>query len=224
MLRRLPPQIGPALALIPALLVCVGLALGLPASSALGQAPPAPGATGAGTVLGPGDVVLIEVWRQAELSGQFTIALDGTISHPLYRELRVAGLPMDEVESLVRVFLEGLEASPRFVVQPLFRVQIGGEVRAPNIYVIAPEVTLAQAIWLAGGPAERGRLDRVSLLRDGRETVLDLRRAAAAPVYLQSGDEIIMARRGSFFRDYVVPFSSVFTATYSVLRIVKVIR
>ena len=35
--------------------------------------------------LNPGDQVRIVVWRKAEFSGDFAVAANGTIAHPLYR-------------------------------------------------------------------------------------------------------------------------------------------
>src|SRR5207249_8012758 len=52
-------------------------------------------------VLSPGDVLRIIVWRQTEFSGDFVIGSDGSITHPLYKEVKVAGLPIAVVEQRV---------------------------------------------------------------------------------------------------------------------------
>src|SRR5205814_4955267 len=70
-------------------------------------------------VLAAGDVIRIEVWRNKELSGDFPIAADGSITHPLYRELKVAGVPLPTVEQQVRTFLSRYESNPSFVLFPL---------------------------------------------------------------------------------------------------------
>src|SRR3954468_7477285 len=108
------------------------------------QAPPP--ATATAVALNPGDVVRITVWRKPELSGDFVVAVDGTLSHPLYRDVRVIGVPMAAVEIRAREFLTNLEANPQFVVEPLIRVAVGGEVRLPNLYTLRPEPSLAQAV------------------------------------------------------------------------------
>ena len=69
--------------------------------------------------LNPGDVLRITVWRKPELSGEFIIATDGTVSHPLYRSVRVTGIPLPAVETRIREFLGMLEENPQFVVEPL---------------------------------------------------------------------------------------------------------
>lgn len=171
------------------------------------------------SVLAPGDVLRIDVWRQPELSGQFDIGPDGSIVHPLYREVAVAGLPLSSVEERLRSFLERYEANPSFVVQPLFRVAVGGEVRSPDVYRFPPETSVARAVLMAGGTTERGRLDRVRLLRDGQVFSVDLLdpRAQADRVRVRSGDQIIVTARGeSFFRRVIVPASSLIGAMVAV--------
>src|SRR3954447_12607951 len=83
------------------------------------------------TVLTPGDSVRIEVWRKPEFSGDFVVAPDGTITHPLFRSVRVAGLPFATAEANLRTFLGQYEENPQFVMEPLIRVAVSGEVPRP---------------------------------------------------------------------------------------------
>lgn len=162
-------------------------------------------------VLRPGDLVQIAVWRQPEWSGEYDIAADGTIAHPLYRAVRVAGVPVSVAEDRVRAFLRRYEETPAFFMQARFRVSVGGEVRDPKLYTLAPEVTIAQAVALAGGPTERGQLDRVRVLRAGQEIVVDLTtpELGTAGMPIRSGDQIIVPRRRNIFQEYLLPASSV---------------
>lgn len=190
--------------------------LGLLAQTSAGAKVPRAGA------LNPGDVVRITVWRKPELSGEFVIAADGTVSHPLYRDVRVIGLPLDAVDARIREFLGTLEANPQFVIAPLLRVAVGGEVRLPNLYTLGPETSLAQAVAMAGGPTERGRRDRVRLIRQDREMVVDLRRADAlgAGMVVNSGDQIVVERRRELYRDVLSPVVSVMGATAAIVSMV----
>ena len=161
-----------------------------------------------------GDAVRITVWRRAELSGEFEIGADGSIRHPLYRSVYVHDISLAELDDRLRLFLSGLDANPQFIVEPLFRITVAGEVRQPNVYRLAPEVTLMQAIAGAGGPTERGRSDRVRVVRDGRHSTIDLSGAdlLSAHLRVQSGDQIIVERRRSMLREHVVPFATVIGA------------
>jgi polysaccharide export outer membrane protein len=164
--------------------------------------------------LSPGDVIRIEVWRNKELSGDFPIAADGSITHPLYRELKIAGVPLVTVEEQLRSFLARFETNPSFVIFPLLRVIVAGEVRQPNIYTVPPGTSVAQVIAMAGGPTDRGRLDRVSVVRVSGSQRLDLTRPEVGPssAEVHSGDQIIVGRRRSFMQDVVGPSSSILAA------------
>jgi protein involved in polysaccharide export with SLBB domain len=173
-------------------------------------------------VLRPGDAVQITVWRKPELSGEFVVAADGTLADPFYQEVRAGGLPLPDVTALVLAFVAQYEANPRIRVEPLFRVAVGGEVRQPNMYNLRAETTIAQAVMMAGGASERGRLDRVRLLRDDAVFVMDLTRPerGLAQSGIRSGDQIFVGRRNSLIREYVSPVSSVVGAAVSLIFVI----
>lgn len=169
-----------------------------------------------------GDALRVSVWRSPEMSGEFTIGVDGTVSHPLYRELNVAGKTMPQIETAFRTLLGRLNATPQFVIEPLVRVSVGGEVRSPNLYTVTPLTTLAQAVALAGGTTERGKLERVRVFRNGTELLVDLKRpeAGLAQQPVESGDQIFVDRRTSVFRDFIAPAGSIVAALAAVANIV----
>ncbi|MDB4948736.1 MAG: polysaccharide export protein [Gemmatimonadetes bacterium] len=171
--------------------------------------------------LSPGDAVRITVWRSPELSGEFDIGADGSIMHPLFRDVTAAGVPFRELESRIRVKLERYSTDPQFVVAPLFRVSVGGEVRSPMLLTLGPEVTITQAIARAGGATEQGRLRAVRLIRGGVERPLDLTRpeGGAMTMTVRSGDQIVVPRRTSIFREYIAPGGSVVAAAGVLLNI-----
>ena len=186
------------------------------ASDAAAQTPARASAT-----LEPGDLVRLIVWRSAALSGDFEIAADGTIRHPLYRSVKAAGVPLDMLESRLRTLLSRFEAQPQFVIEPRLRVAVSGEVREPNLFSLSPELSIAQAIALAGGPTERARLDQVRVLRDGREIILDLTRPASyGTMRIRSGDQIVVPRRKDTFRDTIAPIAAVTGAAAAVLNVI----
>jgi len=169
-------------------------------------------------VLSPGDALRIEVFRNKELSGEFPIAADGSITHPLYHELKVGGLPLPRVEDMLRQFIARFEENPAFVMTPLLRVIVAGEVRQPNIYTVPPGTSVSQAVAMAGGPTDRGKLDQVRVLRRRGSLTLDLTRpdGSASLVAVHSGDEILLGRRRNIMQDYVAPVSSILGAAAAV--------
>jgi polysaccharide export outer membrane protein len=202
--------------------LCLALTL-LTACSSVGASPGAAQSPDPEPSLSPGDVLKITVWRAPEFSGEFPVSPDGTLAHPLYQGVRVVGLPISGVKARLREFLTGYEQNPHLVVEPLFPVGVGGEVRAPGLYTLPRGTTIAQAIARAGGPTERGRLDRVRLVRRGRETTLDLvsQESAYGAGSIVSGDQLFVGRRSDFnvVRDVLGPLASLTAAVAAVIAV-----
>jgi|SRR5882762_1898443 len=173
------------------------------------------------SVLRPGDVLRITVWRQPDLSGEFAISPDSSVAHPLLQAVKVGGVPLSWARARVRDFLLAYEPSPRFVVEPLYQVVVAGEVRQPGLVAVPRGTTLAQAVARGGGPTDRGRLDQVKLVRAGKSYVLNLlsqdQRIAVLPV--MSGDQVVVARRSDFnvVRDLLNPVASLTAAVAAFL-------
>jgi polysaccharide biosynthesis/export protein len=173
-------------------------------------------------ILRPGDAVQITVFRKPELSGEFTISAAGAVDHPLYQAVSVAGVPLSVVRDRLNTFLKGWEAEPYFLVKPLFKVAVGGQVTRPDLYTFPPETTIAQAVAVAGGVSERGRLDRVRVLRQDEEVFVDLTQPNADGIRMtvHSGDQIIVEQtRTQAFRDYVAPAGTLVMAAVSLISV-----
>ena len=173
--------------------------------------------------LSPGDSVRITVWRKPEFSGDFIVGSDGSITHPLYRTVRVAGVPFTTAEANVRSFLTRFEQDPQFVVEPLVRVAVSGEVGRPHVFAVRPETSIADAVAQAGGPNQFAKRDQVRVLRrdpDGgqRELYVNLLDpvGGSATARVRSGDQIVVERRRSFFREVFLPGLSVIGSAASI--------
>ncbi|HET6232365.1 MAG TPA: polysaccharide biosynthesis/export family protein [Longimicrobiaceae bacterium] len=173
--------------------------------------------------LGPGDVIRITVWRKPELSGDFDVQADSSVAHPLFREVKVAGVPVETAQQRVGTLLARYETSPQFVVQPLFRIAVGGEVRQPNLYPMRLGTTIGQAVAVAGGATERAELRRVELRRGGQAVLLDLAHPSTAVSLMEvrSGDQIVVPQKGDTFRQYVVPAASVVAALATLITLLR---
>jgi protein involved in polysaccharide export with SLBB domain len=144
----------------------------------------------------PGDLLRIQIWREADLSGEFQVDLDGIVILPLIGEKMVTGIP---VRRLREVLIEDYQVhlrNPSINVTPLRRIHVLGEVQRPGILPVDPTVSLADAIALAGGTTAAGDLQRIRLMRGGQ--VLRERVGVAETlrsVDLRSGDQIYVERR-----------------------------
>jgi polysaccharide biosynthesis/export protein len=177
--------------------------------------------------LAPGDSVRLVVWRKPEMSGDFIVAPDGTITHPLYRAVRVGGVPFATAEANVRTFLARFEQDPQFVLEPLVRVAVSGEVGRPQVLAVRPETSIADVVAQAGGPNPVGRRDRVRVLRrdlGGRQRELFVSlldpQGSAASLRVHSGDQIVVDRKRSFFREVFLPALGVLGSAASIYLVI----
>ncbi len=147
------------------------------------------------------------------------IAADSTLKHPLYRQVKIAGLPRVEAQDSLGRFLTQYANEPQVLLEPLLRVSVAGEVREPRLYSLVPETTVAQAVAQAGGPTADGRLNHVRIIRGKQVITADLTRPDGQWVqaWVQSGDQIFVTRRSSLFRDVVGPLASLAAAAAAIV-------
>jgi len=189
----------------------------LPSAGAAAQGTEPPAVQG----LNPGDMIKIVVWRREEFSGEFPVAANGTIVHPLYRELQVTGVPLATVEERLRTFLTRYETNPQFVIQPLVRIIVGGEVGGGGILSVPPGTTVAQAIALAGGASEDANIRDVRIFRGGTEARIDLSRpdSEARHIQIRSGDQIVVGRKRPSPLQIIGPITSSIAAAAAIASI-----
>jgi len=122
-------------------------------------------------VLGPSDVLKINVWRNPELSGEATVRPDGTISLPLVGDLRVTGRTPGQVQAeLVQrmaTFIKDESAIVTVAVVAVnsYRFVISGNVEHPGAYTSNHYVTVVEALALAGGPNRFGSPESTVIIR-----------------------------------------------------------
>jgi polysaccharide biosynthesis/export protein len=198
-------------------------------SVAEGQATP-PASTAPVTVseagseyLNPGDEIRIVVWRQPEFSGDFTIGANGTIIHPLYREVQVTGVPLSVVEDRLRTYLTKYQTNPQFVIQPLVKIIVAGEVKSPNLYSVPPQITIAQAIAQAGGATDNGNLADVRVIRDRQTIKMDVTRpdSDASLLEIRSNDQILVGRKRPSWLVIISPVTSTIAATAAIITLFR---
>jgi polysaccharide export outer membrane protein len=206
------------------LLLRLGLLAVATSGSVLAQSPATPSEQ---VSLAPGDSIRVVVWRKPEMSGDFIVGPDGTITHPLYRAVQVGGIPFVTAQTNIRNFLARFEQDPQFVAEPLVRVAVSGEVGRAQVFAVRPETSIADAIAQAGGPSQYAKRDKVRVLRKEaggrqREILVNLfdPQGAAATLRVHSGDQIVVDRKKSFFRDIFLPALSVVGSAASIYLVI----
>ena len=106
-------------------------------------------------VLGPGDSLSIQLWREPTLSGAVKVRPDGFITLPLVNEVQVTGLTTAELrkqlENKFKEFVRDPIVTVRVESIVSSRVFLVGQVSKPGEYPINGNDTILQLITRAGG-------------------------------------------------------------------------
>ena len=123
-------------------------------------------------VIGPEDVLYIQVWKEEALTRTVPVRSDGMISLPLINEVQASGLtPLQLGESLTEKFKKFIENPTVTVVVTeanSFKVFVSGEVRTPGVYRLRAETTLLQIISLAGDFTNEADPRKIVIIRRER--------------------------------------------------------
>lgn len=146
--------------------------------------------------LGPADQLRVTVFGHDDLSNQYTVASNGTISFPLIGDVDAAGLTVAEFQRLTEQRLsEGYLKSPRVTAEIMtFRpFYILGEVSRAGEYPYTNRLTVLNAIATAGGFSHRANR-KVIAIKGFNDT--EERRVELTPTtYVQPGDTIRVLER-----------------------------
>lgn len=138
------------------------------------QEPPAQNAlkaSGSATryVIGAGDVLQVFVWKEAELTREVKVRLDGGMTLPLVGEVEAAGRTTTDLTASLRTAYARYISSPNVTVElrqaNSARFYVLGQVLRPGEYPITGRVTVVQALALAGGFREFAKTEEIVILR-----------------------------------------------------------
>lgn len=192
-------------------LACLGAALSAPLPS-LAQSS-TPGAGGAdkprnaasadsAAFAQPGDIVRLRIWREPDMSGDFTVDAKGIATFPRLGSLQVTHIDADSLQRMLVAEYARYLKNPAVEVVLLRRVRVVGAVRTPGLYTADGTMRIRDVLALAGGASPDGRTDRVRVDRDGRGITLDLDASPRADEFaLRSGDQLYVPERSWFARN-----------------------
>jgi len=107
-------------------------------------------------VIGPGDVLQINVYQEDDLSKKIQVAQDGYFSYPLLGKVKAEGLSVSQLEAQLAVRLaENYLVNPHVSVliseYGSKKVSVSGEVKSQGIFVLSGVTTLKDILAKAGG-------------------------------------------------------------------------
>lgn len=132
-------------------------------------------------VIGPQDVLLVNVWKEPGLSGNILVRPDGMISLSLIGDIKAADLtPLqlaDQISGKLKKYIQ--DPNVTVVISQIHSkvVYMLGEVGKKGPIEMTPEMTFLEAISIAGGPTDYANTKKIYILRneDGKHLKIPVR-------------------------------------------------
>lgn len=144
----------------------------------------------------PGDRVQLDIWREDELSGEYSVDERGEVVLPMLGVVRVDHLQPGELRDTLREEYGEYLRNPSIEVTVLRRIGVHGEVKQPSLYWVDLTMTLRDAIAMAGGMTVPADPDEIVIVRGTDRIEFD--EAGSATVLtadLHSGDQVVVGRK-----------------------------
>jgi polysaccharide export outer membrane protein len=131
-----------------------------------------------GYLIGPGDVLNIEVWKEPDISREVTVNYKGEIKLPPIKKMSAIGLSIPLLEERIA------EALSKYLIEPVVFVTVKeynsqrvialGETTT-GMYTLKRKTTLVEFLGQIGGPTENADTSHLKLIKkDGRIFTYDL--------------------------------------------------
>jgi len=131
--------------------------------------PPMPVAGSPDYSIAPDDVLIIDVWKEPEISRTVPVRRDGKISLPLLNDVQAAGLTPTQLSSEIVEKLRATVVHPQVTVivaqMSSQRIYILGQVARGGAYPLVPEMTAVQALSIAGGLTPFAKRTKIYVMR-----------------------------------------------------------
>lgn len=137
-------------------------------------------------IIGPGDVLEMNLFDAPELSGPLEVLNDGSVPLPLIGSVRLSGLTLQQATLWVQTLLGQQLLRPDLQLRVLrprpIRVSLVGEVERPGIY----SLTVSETLQTEGGP---------STSISGLPTVVDAIQKAGGITQVANLRDVVLQRR-----------------------------
>jgi polysaccharide export outer membrane protein len=120
-------------------------------------------------LIGPNDILNIYVWREDELTQDVTVMPDGRITFPLIGEILAKGQTVTGLKEIITEKLKDFVSTPEVTViireSRSRRIYTIGKLNQPGPYTLEPDMTVLQALSMAGGFTEWADTKYVLVIR-----------------------------------------------------------
>ncbi len=151
------------------------------------------------------DVLVVDVWKEPEISRTVPVRRDGKISLPLLNDVQAAGLTPTQLSSEIMDKLHATIVHPQVTVivaqMSSQRIYILGQVTRGGAYPLVPDMTVVQALSIAGGPTPFAKLKKIYVMRaeNGQDKIFPINykqvvsgHLSQQNIHLRPGDTIVV--------------------------------
>jgi polysaccharide export outer membrane protein len=168
------------------------------------QRPPDPAGASGRTLIGPGDVIEVQVYGDETMSTRGRVLADGMLTVPVLGPVQVTGKRPEELAASLEEQLKRFVNVPKVTViiqESLISVAVIGEVRQAGVVDLVAPATVLEALAKAGGMTEYADSSGIFVLRNrGKDTerirfkysALVQAQPAAARFQLKTGDVLVV--------------------------------
>jgi polysaccharide biosynthesis/export protein len=155
--------------------------------------------------IAPDDVLTIDVWKEPEISRTVPVRRDGKISLPLLNDLQAAGLTPTQLGAEIVEKLKATIVHPQVTVivaqMSSLRIYILGQVTRGGAYPLVPDMTVMQALSIAGGFTAYANVKKIYVMRreNGADKIFTVNykgvisgRKTEQNIHLKAGDTIVV--------------------------------
>lgn len=156
--------------------------------------------------IGAGDVLRVFVWREADLTRDATVRLDGRVTVPLLGDVTASGRSPRELAAQLQEMLARYLEAPQVVVSVAqansSRIYVLGMVNKAGVYPLTGPTTVLQALAMAGGFKEFARTGDIVVIRHDQSGAsmpipvnykrIEAGRDLAQNIALRSGDTVVV--------------------------------
>ncbi len=130
----------------------------------------------------PGNVVYITVLGYPELSKKVVVRQDGSTNYPLFANVPIDGMTLQELKELLQPILSRFVERPKLFINMdefiLLDVVVKGKVYNPGTYTTQSPISVQGILTLAGGTRDDADLSHITIIRREsdveKEIVVDL--------------------------------------------------
>lgn len=121
-------------------------------------------------MLGPGDIVAVDVYGASQKTFNCTVSPDGQIVIEGFGPIQVGGLSIASAKARIRSTLGSRYRSSRINLSlgqtRTITVNVMGEVKVPGTYTLSAFATVFHALYMAGGTNDIGTLRNIKIYRN----------------------------------------------------------